>query len=76
MEKIIKRLLDLDEIQFERVFINKGTIFIENDNLESVFRLDNMLVDTSYEEAGVSERLTYWEMPSKQSVHKIVEECN
>lgn len=76
MEKIIKRLLDLNEIQFERAFINKGTIFIENDNSESVFRLDNMLVDMSYEEAGVSERLTYWEMSSKQSVHKIVEECN
>ncbi|MCP1399477.1 hypothetical protein CON42_11955 [Bacillus thuringiensis] len=76
MGKIIKRLLDHDEIHFQRAFIKKGTIFIKNDNSESVFRLDNMLVDLSYKEAGVSERLTYREMPSKKSVHKIVEECN
>ncbi|MEB9346480.1 hypothetical protein P4I10_33120 [Bacillus cereus] len=76
MGKIIKRLLDHDEIHFQRAFIKKGTIFIKNDNSESVFRLDNMSVDLSYKEAGVSERLTYREMPSKQLVHKIVEKCN
>ncbi|EJQ03199.1 hypothetical protein IE3_05570 [Bacillus cereus BAG3X2-1] len=76
MGEITKRLLDHDEIHFQRAFFNKDAIFIKNDDSESVFSLDNMLVDLSYEEAGVSKRLTYREMPSKQSLHKIVEECN
>ncbi|WP_223285836.1 hypothetical protein [Bacillus thuringiensis] len=60
MGKIIRRLLDHDEIHIQRAFITKGTIFIKNDNSESVFRLENMLVDLSYKEAGVSGDQLIW----------------
>lgn len=74
--KIIKALIETDEIQFKRAYFKEGLIFIQNEDSEVLFQLDNELSDITYEEAEVSDRLTYREMPSKQSLLKIVKECN
>ncbi|EMN7731570.1 AAA family ATPase [Bacillus cereus] len=74
--EIIKTLLENDEIQFKRAYFKDDFIFIQNDDLESLFQLDGELSDITYKEANVSDKLTYREMPSKQSLLKIVQECN
>ncbi|WP_182104204.1 AAA family ATPase [Niallia taxi] len=74
--KIIKKLLENDEIEFKRAYYKNNSIFIQNDTLNSLFKLDHELLDFTYQQADVNDRLTYREMPSKQSLLKIVEECN
>ncbi|MGE1217193.1 AAA family ATPase [Bacillus toyonensis] len=74
--KIIKALLEIGEIQFKQAYFKDNFIFIQNDDAESVFQLDDKLSDTTYEEAKVSDKLTYREMPNKQSLLKIIEMCN
>lgn len=74
--KIIKELLETEEIQFKRAYFKDDIIFIQNDDSESLFHLDDELSDITYEEAEISDKLTYREMQSKQSLLKIVKECN
>lgn len=74
--EIIKNLLNNDDIQFNRAYFTDVNIFIKNDDEDSLFQLGDNFTDITYEEANVNERLTYREMPNKQSLLKIIQECN
>ncbi len=72
---IIKGLVANDEIEFNRAYFKGDSIFIQHDS-NNLFKLDHLLPEITKKEADVSDRLTYREMPSKQSLLKIVEKCN
>lgn len=74
--EIIKKMLNDGDIQFNRAYFKDAYIYIKNDDERSLFRLGEDFTDITLEEASVSERLTYREMPNKQSLLKIVKECN
>ncbi|CRK83014.1 McrB family protein [Neobacillus massiliamazoniensis] len=74
--KIINSLLNTGDIQFKRAYYKNNGIFIQDDDSKSLFKLDSDLTEISFEEADVNDRLTYREMPSKQSLLRIVKECN
>ncbi|RAP74847.1 hypothetical protein DL346_19965 [Paenibacillus montanisoli] len=73
--KIIKELMKNNEIHFKRAYFKDNQYFIENEDSNSLFKLEDGLPNINKGDVKVRNIRTYREMPSKESLNKIAKKC-
>lgn len=72
----IQQLLNEDEITFTRAFFKEDSIYIQSENEDEVFELAPDFPTHRKIDKSISNSLTYRELPNRESLQKIVNNCN
>ncbi|WP_394679149.1 AAA family ATPase [uncultured Exiguobacterium sp.] len=74
--KSIQSLLNKNEIKFTRAYFKRNSFYIQAENTDEVYEFISGFPKHKKTDKNISEGLEYREMPDKQSLKRIIDECN
>ena len=74
--KCIEELLGNNEIEFTRAYFKDNEIFIQAENQKKVYELTTGFPKHEKTVKSISESLTFRQLPTKESLIKIIDKCN